>query len=144
MDPQGAYTAVKSVVPIPRQAAEEAKASPKVAELRDRLIDAYPRLFSAIANKNPPDHGKFGTAKIKLKPNPKISRHREYQLEGERVEGMKKLLMELMSVVGLNPPMMSVQAWPSAFQKRRRVNRDWLLITGDWTNKPSIIRTRYR
>ena len=94
MDPQEAYTAVKSVVPIPRQAAEEAKENPEAAQLKDRLIEGYPRLFSGVANKNPPDRGKCGTAKIKLKPNPKIYRHREYQLQGERAEAMTKLLME--------------------------------------------------
>ena len=71
VDPQEAYTAVKSV------AAEEAEENPKVAELKDRLIEAYPRLCSGVANKNSPDRGKYGTAKIKLKPNPKIYRHRE-------------------------------------------------------------------
>ena len=91
VDPQEAYTAVKSVVSIPRQAAEEAKENPKVAELKDRLIEAFQRLFSGVANKNPPDCGKFGTAKIKLKPNPKIYRQREYQLQGESAEAMKKL-----------------------------------------------------
>ena len=40
VNPQEAYTAVKSVVSIPRQAAEEAKENPKVAELKDRLIEA--------------------------------------------------------------------------------------------------------
>ena len=94
VDPQEAYTAVKLVFSIPRQAAEEAKENPKVAELKDRLIEAYPRLFSGVANKNPPDRGKYGTAKIKLKPYPKAYRHREYQLQGERAEAMKKLLME--------------------------------------------------
>ena len=78
-DPEEAYTAVRSVVLIPKQAAEEAQENPKVAELKERLIKAYPRLFSGVANKNPPDRGRFGTAKIKLKPNPKIYRHREYQ-----------------------------------------------------------------
>ena len=83
VDLQEAYTAVKSVVSIPQHAAEEAKDNPKVAELKDRLIEAYPRLFSGVANKNPPDRGKYDTAKIKLKPNPKIYRHREYQVQGE-------------------------------------------------------------
>ena len=83
-DPEEAYTAVRSVVSIPKQAAEEAQENPKVAELKERLIGAYPRLFSGVANKNPPDRGRFGTAKIKLKPNPKIYRHREYQLQGFR------------------------------------------------------------
>ena len=67
-----AYTAVKLVVSIPREAAEEAKENQKVAELKDRLIEAYPRLFGGVANKNPPDRGKYGTAKIKLKSNRKF------------------------------------------------------------------------
>ena len=49
--------------------------------------------FVVFANKNPPHRGKYGTAKIKLKPNPKNYRHQEYQLHGERAEAMKKLLM---------------------------------------------------
>ena len=93
-DPEEASTAVRSVVSIPKQAAEEAQENPKVAELKERLIKAYPRLFSGVANKNPPDRGRFGTAKIKLKPNPKIYCHREYQLQGDRAEAMKKLLAE--------------------------------------------------
>ena len=88
-DPEEAYTAVPSVVSIPKQAAEEAQENPKVAELKERLINAYPRLFSGVANKNPPDRGRSRTAKIKLKPNPKIYRHREYQLQGDRAEAMK-------------------------------------------------------
>ena len=93
-DPEEAYTAVWSVVSLPKLAAEEAQGNPKVAELKERLINAYPRLFSGVANKDPPDRGRFGTARIKLKPNPKIYCHREYQLQGDRVEAMKKLLAE--------------------------------------------------
>ena len=83
MDPQEAYRTVKSVLLIPRQAAEGAKENPKVAELRHRLIEAHSRLFSGLTKKNPPNHGKFCTAKTKLKLNPKIYRHREYQLQRE-------------------------------------------------------------
>ena len=93
-DPEEAPTAVRSVVSIPKQAAEEAQENPKVAELKERVINAYPRLFSGVANKNPPDRGRFGTGRIKLNPNPKIYRHREYQLQGDRAEAMKKLLAE--------------------------------------------------
>ena len=42
-DPEEAYTAVRPVVSIPKQADEEAQESPKVAELKERLINAYPR-----------------------------------------------------------------------------------------------------
>ena len=93
-DPEEAYTEVRSVESIPKQAAEGAQENPKVAELKERLINAHPRLFSGVANKNPPDRGRFGTARINLKPNPKIYRHREYQLQGDRAEAMKKLLAE--------------------------------------------------
>ena len=68
---------MRSVVSIPKQAAEEAQENPKVAELKERLINAYPRLFGGVTNKNPPDRGGFGSARTKLKPNPKIYRHRE-------------------------------------------------------------------
>ena len=69
-DPAKACTEVRSVVSIPKQAAEEAQENPKVAELKERLINAYLRLFSGVANKNPPDGRRIGTARIKLKPNP--------------------------------------------------------------------------
>ena len=61
----------EEVVSIPKQAAEEAQEHPKAAKLKERLINAYPRLFSGVANKNLPDRGRFGTARIKLKPNPR-------------------------------------------------------------------------
>ena len=102
-DPEEAYTAVRSVVSIPKQAAEEAQENPKVTELKERLINAYPRLFSGVPNKNPPDRGRFGTAKIKLKPNPKIYRHREYRLQGDRAEAMKKLLAEFIERGWIEP-----------------------------------------
>ena len=51
---------------------EEAKENPKGAELKNRLIEAYPHLFFGVANQNPPDRRKFGMAKINLKPNPKF------------------------------------------------------------------------
>ena len=125
-DPKEAYTAVRSVVSIPKQAAEEAQENPKVAEPEERLINAYPRLFSDVANKNPPDPGRFGTAKIKLKPNPKIFRHREYQLQGDRAEAMKKLLAQLIER-GLNEPSDSEWASP-AFIVPKKEKGDWRLV----------------
>ena len=47
-DPEEAYTAVRSVVSIPKQAAEEAQEYPKVAELKERPIKAYPRLLKPV------------------------------------------------------------------------------------------------
>ena len=125
-DAEEAYTAVRSVVSIPKQAAEEAQENSKVAELKGRLINAYPRLLSGVANKNPPDRGKFGTARIKLKPNPKIHRHREYQLQGNRAEAMKKLLAEFIERGWIEP---SDSEWASpAFILPKRERGEWRLV----------------
>ena len=125
-DPEEAYSAVRSVVSIPKQAAEEAQENPKVAELKERLINAYPRLFSGVANKNPPDRGRFGTARIKLKPNPKIYRHQEYQLQGDRAEAMKKLLAEFIERDWIEP---SDSEWASpAFIVPKKEKGEWRLV----------------
>ena len=117
---------MRSVVSIPKQAAEEAQENPKVAELKERLINAYPRLFSGVANKNPPDRGRFGTAKIKLKPNPKIYCHREYQLQGDRAEAMKKLLAEFIERGWIEP---SDSEWASpAFIVPKKEKGEWRLV----------------
>ena len=66
-DLEESYTAIWSVVTVPTPAAQEARENPRVDELRERLVKDYARLFSGVANKNPPDRGRFGTAQIKLK-----------------------------------------------------------------------------
>ena len=125
-DPEEAYTAVPLIVSIPKQAAEEAQENPKVAELKERLINAYQRLFSGVANKNPPDRGRFGTARIKLKPNPKIYRHREYRLQGDRAEAMKKLLAEFIERGWIEP---SDSEWVSpAFIVPKKEKGEWRLV----------------
>ena len=116
---------MRSVVSIPKQAAEEAQENPKVAELKERLIKAYPRLFSGVANKNPPDRGRFGTARIKLKPNPKIYRHREYQLQGDRAEAMKKLLAEFIERGWIEPPTVS---GPASLHRAQKEKGEWRLV----------------
>ena len=93
-DPEESYTAIRSVVTVPTAAAEEAKESPRLDELQKILVKGSPLSLSGVANKNPPNRGRFGTARIKLKLNPKVFWHREYQLPGERAEAMKKLLKE--------------------------------------------------
>ena len=125
-DPEEAYTAVRFVVSIPKQAAEGAQENPKVAELKERLINAYRRLFSGVANNNPPDRGRFGTARIKLKRNPKIYRHREYQLQGDRAEAMKKLLAEFIERGWIQP---SDSEWASpAFIVPKKEKGEWRLV----------------
>ena len=125
-DSEEAYTAVLSVVSIRKQAAEEAQENPKVAELKERLINAYPRLFSGVANKNPPDRGRLGTARIKLKPNPKIYRHREYQLQGDRAEAMRKWLAKFFERGWIEP---SDSEWASpALIVPRKEKGVWRLV----------------
>ena len=125
-DPEQAYTAVRTGVLIPKQAAEEAQENPKVAELKERLINAYPRLFSGVANKNPRKRGRFGTARIKLKPNHKIYRHQEYQLQGDRAEAMKKLLAEFIERGWIEP---SDSEWASTdFIVPRKEKGKWRLV----------------
>ena len=119
---------MRSVVSMPKQAAEEAQENPKVAELKERLINAYLRLFSGVANKHPRDRGRFGTARIKLKPNPKIYRHREYQLQGDRAEAMKKLLAEFIERGWIEP---SDSEWASqAFIVPKKEKGEWRLVVG--------------
>ena len=125
-EPEEAYTAVRSVVSIPKQAAEEAQEKPKVAELKERLINVYPRLFSGVATKKPPDRGRFGTARIKLKPNPQIYRQREYQLQSDRAEAMKKLLAEFIERGWIEP---SDDEWASpAFIVPKKKKGSWRLV----------------
>ena len=125
-DLEEAYTAVQLVVSIPKQAAEEAQENPKVAQLKERLINAYPRLFSGVANKNPPDRGRFGTARIKLKLNPKICRHQEYQLQGDRAKAMKKLLAEFIKQGWIER---SDSEWVSpAFIVPKKEKGEWMLV----------------
>ena len=125
-DPEEAYTAVRSVVSIPKQAAVEAQENQKVTELKERLINAYPRLFSGVANKNPPDRGRFGTARIRLNPNPKIHRHQEYQLQGDWAKAMKKLLAEFIERGWIEP---SDSEWASpAFIVPKKEKGEWRLV----------------
>ena len=102
-DPEESYTAIRSMLTVPTTAAQEARENPRVDELRGRLVKEYPRLFSGVVNENPPDRGRFGTARIKLKIKPKVYWHREYQLQGERAGAMKKLLKEFIERGWLEP-----------------------------------------
>ena len=126
-DPEEAYTAVRSVVSIPKQAAEEAQGNPKVAELKERLINAYPRLFSGVAKKNPPDRGRFGTAKIKLKPNPKIYLSSSgVPNSGRSGRGQKKLLAEFIERGWIEPS--DSECASPAFIVPKKEKGEWRLV----------------
>ena len=55
---------------VPTSACQGARKCPRVDELRERLVKDYPRMFRGVAHKNPPDRGPFGTAGMRVKPNP--------------------------------------------------------------------------
>ena len=124
-DPEESYTAIWSVVTVPTAAAQEARENPIVDELWERLVRDHPRLFSGVANRNPPDRGLFGTARMELKPNLKVYRHREYQTQGERAEAMKRLLKEFKERGWIEP---SDSEWASrAFSVPRKEKGKWRL-----------------
>ena len=61
-----------------------------------------------------------------LKPNPRIYRHREYQLQGDRAEAMKKLLAEFFERGWIEP---SDSEWASpAFIVPKKEKGEWRLV----------------
>ena len=125
-DPEESCTAIWSVVTVLTAAAQEARENSRLDELWERLVKDYPRLFSGLANKITPDRGRFGTAGINLNPNPKVYLHREYQLQGERAEGMEKLLKEFIERGWIEP---SDSEWARpAFIMPRKGKGHWRLV----------------
>ena len=106
---------------------EESNAAiPKVLQLVERLVKDCPRLFSGVANKNPADRGRLGTAKIKLKPNLKVYRYREYQPQNERAKAVKTLLRKFIECEWIEP---SDSEWAGpAFILPREEKDKWRLI----------------
>ena len=129
-NPEESYTAIWSVVTVPTAAAQEARESPRVNELRERWVKDHPRLFRGVANKNPLDRGRFGTAWTKLKPNSKVYWHREFQPQGERAEAMKKLLKKFTERGWIEP---SDSRWASpAFIAHKKEKGEWRLVVDYW------------
>ena len=80
--PQGS-----SVVQVPGKAKAESDECPKIQALRARLRQKYgDTFFSGKPVFPPPVRGPYGEAKIRLKPDPRVYRHREVRPEG-REEG---------------------------------------------------------
>ena len=89
-------------------------------------MNAYLGMFSGVANKNPPDRGQFGTAPITLKPNLKVYRHREYQLQGERAKAMKTLLTEFFERGWIEPS--DSECASPAFIVPKKEKGEWRLV----------------
>ena len=126
MDQPEAYTAFKLVVSIPGQAAKEAKENLKVPEFQDRPVKAYPQLLSGVANKNSPERGKLGTLPIKLKNNPKVDRHWEFQLQGDGADSMKKRLIQFIDRSCIEPS--NSERASAAFIVPEKSKGEWRLL----------------
>ena len=84
---------VSSVVQVPRKAQAESDECPKIQAVRTRLKLKYgDTFFSGKPVFPPPVRGPYGQAKIRLKPDPRVYRHREFALSGERKEAKEKIL----------------------------------------------------
>ena len=90
-----ATTQVSSVVQVPGKAKAQSNECPKIQAVRSSLKQKYgDTFFSGKAVFPPPVPGPNGEAKIRLKPDPLVYRHREFALRGERKETMEKVLRE--------------------------------------------------
>ena len=86
---------VSSVVQVPGKAKAESDDCPKIQALRARLKQKYGDTFlSGKPVFPPPVRGPYGEAKIRLKQDPRVYRHLELALRGERKEAMEKILRD--------------------------------------------------
>ena len=70
--------------------------------------------------------GPYGEAKIRLKSDPRVYRHREFALRGERKEAMEKILREFIERGWLEP---CHSEWASpCFVVPQKVAGEWRLV----------------
>ena len=118
---------VSSVVQVPGKAKGESDECPKIQALGARLKQKYgDTFFSGKPVFPPPVHGTYGEAKIRPKPDPRLYRHREFALRGERKEAMGKILREFIARSWLEP---CHSEWASpCFVLPKKVAGDWRLV----------------
>ena len=74
----------------------------------------------------PPVRGRYGEAKIRLKPDPSVYRHREFALRGKRKEAMEKIILEFIER-GWRKPCHSEWASP-CFVVPKKMAGEWRLV----------------
>ena len=95
---------VTSVVQVPGKAKAESNERPKIQALRARLRQEYAdTFFSGKPVFPPPVCAAYGEAKIRLKPDPRVYRHREFALRGQKKVAMEKILQEFIDRGWLEP-----------------------------------------
>ena len=83
------------MVQVPGKAKAESDDCPKIQALRARLKQKYGETFFSGKPVFPPAvRGPYGEAKIRLKQDTPVYRHREFALRGERKEAMEKILSD--------------------------------------------------
>ena len=126
--PSGVATPqVSSVVQVPGKAKAESDDCPKIQALRARLKQKYgDTFFSGKPVFPPPVRGPYGEAKIRLKQDPRVYRHREFALRGERKEAMEKILRDFIETGWLEP---CQSEWASpCFVVPKKVAGEWRLV----------------
>ena len=118
---------VSSVVQVPGKANAESDDCPKIQALRARLKQKYGEtFFSGKPVFPPPVRGPYGEAKIRLKQDPRVYRHREFALRGERKEAMEKILRDFIQRGWLEP---CHSEWASpCFVVPKKVAGEWRLV----------------
>ena len=126
--PSGVATPqVSSVVQVPGKAKAEYDDCPKIQALRARLKQKYgDTFFSGKPVFPPPVRGPYGEAKIRLKQDPRVYRHREFALRGESKEAMEKILRDFIERGWLEQ---CHSEWASpCFVVPKKVAGEWRLV----------------
>ena len=127
LKPCGGTPQVSSVVQVPGNAKAESDECPKIQALRAWLKQKYgDTFFSGKPVFPPPVRGPYGEAKIRLKPDLRVYRQREFALRGERKEAMEKILGEF-TERGWLEPCHSKRASP-CFVVPKKVAGEWRLV----------------
>ena len=118
---------VSSVVQVPGKAKAESDDCPKIQALRARLRQKYGEtFFSGKRVFPPPVRGPYGEAKIRLTLDPRVYRHQEFALRGERKEAMEKILRDFIERGWLEP---CHSEWASpCFVVPKKVAGEWRLV----------------
>ena len=127
--PSGVATPqVSSVVQVPGKAKAESDDCPKIQALRARLKQKYgDTFFSGKPVFPPPVRGPYGEAKIRLKQDPRVYRHREFALRGERKEAMERSSVTSSREAGLS------RATPSGPPRASSSPRRLPVSGGSWS-----------
>ena len=121
---------VSSVVQVPGKAKAESDESPKIQALRARLNQKYGgSFFNGKAVFRPPIRGPYGEAKIRLKPDLRVYRHREFALRGERSRPWRKFSGSSSTEVGWSPVTPSGPPPASSSPRRLPGNGSWSSTT---------------